>query len=177
MKKMKTSKLFALLRHTYPDKEWQREPYIVEGEDRHAILFTCKGIAIHNPFESECSRFEMANHYGLSEHHAKLMRCHNLGFEVQVSDGVHPLSFVFDCVIDEIRGHPAAGPEPLLDAFGFTAVNMGRGELENILANPDDSYLSIMDRNGDTLPRTMQDAWIRLYDSAGLVVKSYCARD
>lgn len=177
MKKMKTSKLFTLLGQTYPDKEWRREPYIVEGEGRHAILFACNGTAIHNPFESDCGRFEMPDRYGLSEYHAKLMRIHNLGFEAQVSDGVQPLSFVFECVVDEIRLHPAADPERLLDAFEFTSVNVGRGELANILVNPDDSYLSIMDRNGDTLPRTMEDIWIRLFDSTGSMVKSYCARD
>ena len=177
MKKMKTSKVFALLGHTYPDKEWRREPYIVEGEGRHVILFACNGTAVHNPFESDCGRFEMSDRYGLSEYHAKLMRIHNLGFEAQVSDGVHPLSFVFDCVVDEIRRHPAADPERLLDAFEFTPVNVGKGELANILVNPDDSYLSIMDRNGDTLPRTMEDIWIRLFDASGSMIKSYCARE
>lgn len=177
MKKMKTSKLFSLLRHAYPDREWRRQPYVFEGESRRVILFVCHGMEIHNPFESDCGRFQMADRYGLAEHHARLMRCHNLGYEAQVSEGTTPLAFVFDCVVDEIGTHPSGNPEVLLDAFGFTPVNAGPGELKNILANPDDSYLSIMERDGDTLPRTMRDIWVRLYDSTGSMVKSYCARE
>jgi hypothetical protein len=77
MKEMKTLELFALLQAAYPEKSWHLEPYSAKGAQHHAIHLSHEGFGIHNPFESECSRFEKADRYGLSEEHARLMRRHN----------------------------------------------------------------------------------------------------
>ena len=87
MKEMKTLELFALLQTAYPEKSWHLEPYSAKGEQHQAIHLSHEGFGIHNPFESECSRFEKTDRYGLSEEHARLMRRYNSHL---MREGLHP---------------------------------------------------------------------------------------
>ena len=98
MKEMNTDELFALLQAAYPEKSWHLEPYMAKGMQHHAIHLSHEGFGIHNPFESECSRFEKVDRYGLSVEHARLMRRHNSHFVTYVLGSSQDLLHVFDCV-------------------------------------------------------------------------------
>lgn len=177
MNQMKTPELFALLQAAYPHKSWHLEPYMAKGAQHHAIQLSHEGFGIHNPFESECSRFEKADRYGLSEEHAALMRRHNSHFETYVLGSSHDLAYVFDTVVDAVRNKSSMEAESFLDSFGFTRHDTGGGCIGYALFNPDDTYLYVTDRSGHALPKTMGEAWVGLYDAEMQEIKGYFPND
>jgi hypothetical protein len=177
MKEMNTAELFALLQAAYPQKSWHLEPYIAKGTQHHAIHLSHEGFGIHNPFESECSRFEKTDRYGLSEEHARLMRRHNSHFVTYVLGSSQDLLQVFDCVVDAVQNKPSLAPAAFLDDFGFARYDTGGGCVGYALFNPDGTYLYVTDRSGQALPKVMSEAWVGLYNADMQEIKCYFPND
>jgi hypothetical protein len=177
MNEMNTAALFALLQAAYSEKSWHLEPYMAKGEQHHAIQLSHEGFGIHDPFESECSRFEKTDRYGLSLEHARFMRRHNRHFETYVLGSSHDLVHVFETVVDAVQNKALLEAETFLDDFGFTRYHTGGGCIAYALFNPDDTYLYVTDRSGHALPNVMGEAWVGLYDADMEEIKGYFPND
>lgn len=170
-----TSQLFELLKQTYPDRQWDLEPYTVQGDERHAIVFSHEGMSIHDPFSSDCSRFVQADRYGLLQEHAERMAQHNAGYEIHRLGAIPDPEQLFNKVSEQIQKQPAALADDVLINLGLYHYHTGGNCMAYALHYASGAYLLVTDAGGCALPDTMGEAMVGWYDANGDTVRVFDA--
>lgn len=158
-----THAVFNLLATAYPAKLWHYEAYHANGKPRHAITFAYRGAPIHDPFVTECRRFDKPSRYGLNLEHARLLRRHNRHYEMHVLGASVDLTQAFATIVAAIGSHPELIPKDYLDDFGFIEYTTGGGCMAYALFNPDGARIFVTDHDGSDFPDTLGAALVGLY--------------
>jgi hypothetical protein len=168
-----TTVLFDQLKTAYPDKQWDLVSYQANGEERRAIVFAYVGTSIHDPFSTDCSRFQQPDRYGLSEDHAAQMAQHNVSYEIHVLGMQPDFAHYFDVVKQLAAAQPQALAAEVLKPMGFVAHHTGGHCQTYALFAKDGSHLYITDDSGMVLPETMGEVLIGHYDGNGDTLALY----
>lgn len=171
-----TVQFFDTLKATYPEKQWHLEPYKAYDSVRHAITFSHNGTSIHNPLLSENTIDEQTDRYGLSEEHAQRMAAHNESYEIHAMGAIPNLDTLFERIRALAVDCPDAATAELLMEMGLYKYHTGGGCMTYAIFNPNNEHILVTDEDGCSLPATMGEAVIGLYDDEGDAKKLFDPR-
>lgn len=177
MKKISTQDLLNLLVLSYPELEWKIASTPTKNETYCAIQIIDKDVAITNPYLSSCSRFEQENQYGLLDVHAKLMRRHNLNYDIHVNEMRINLQNLFATIKSAIEQSPHLLAEKFFYDNDLDILYTGGGCMAFAIENADGSKIMCTEDSGSSLPSTLVEAYVCLYDKDEKVIECFSLHD